>query len=543
MGARWWAVFTTRGTADASDVPPMLSINAAPLRKVGQSQNVIITIREVDEHKDLPDENKKSKDDPVAHFYGAIVCKGRRQWYFEPSSVKGVKHVKNSKPGPEIPLRFKAPKGQAPPEYKIMLSGDEIERGTWELGWEISLDPSPPPFKPVATSKALHKVKTSDDSTKQALTRLKTECRRYVDRMYKRLDASSDLWHAHAIRYAAAYHAAYTKVTATLKDAAETAKKESFLSSLIFQVLEMLSGGALGFFFKVAKGKMGRVLDLAKSEKENKLANIGKLPAWFFDHSEDLAKFLDGKLRDQIKDWYDQDPNLDLNELDPLRFHQDLEVRVFDFFGYYKEKLSKTLDALDTKTTEDQYTNQDVEALSRAQDHFLAKSAKERNVPFRAMSPPSNKIPYLEDAKKPDQPSFQLSLEMGLWSLWLPRLAKKGDSRSVLTKDTIEYSPPPPEVRTRLRETGVLKRAGIDVADLQGAIAADDHNRRIGAIGGGGAEGHFWVWGGNTKKMVEWAANWQKKEAVEHKNIFAQTEPPPGTSDSPAGIWAPGGKK
>ncbi|MCC6361183.1 MAG: hypothetical protein IT450_20785 [Phycisphaerales bacterium] len=539
MGARWWAVFTTRGTMDASDVPPMLAINEAPLKKVGESKNVIITIREVDEHKDLP--NEKSKDDPVANFYGRIVCKGRREWYFEPSKVEHVKT--NAKPGPEIALRFKAPRGQTPPEFKIMLSGDEIERGTWELGWAITLDPSPPPFTPVATSKALHKVKTSDDNTRAALGRLKTECRRYVDRMYKRLDSAAGYWHSHAIRYAGAYHSAYTTVTATLKEAAENAKKESFLTSLIFQLLEMASVGALGFFFGVAKGKMARKVVEELSDEDNKLANIGKLPEWFFDHSEDFAKFLDGKLRDKIKEWYENDPNLKLDELDPLRFHQDLQVRVFDVFAYYKRKLSDTLDALDTKTSEEQYTNQDLEALNRAQQHFLVKLAREHKVPFHVMSPPASNIPYFEDAKKPEQPSFQRLLETGLWSLWLPRLARTIESESVLVNGTIEYAPPPPEVALRLREIGVLKRAQVDMAKLDQAIAQDQQNRRIGSAGGGGQEDHFWAWQGGSKKLVDWATGWKANEAVEHRNIFAQTEPPPGTNDAPAGIWAPGAAK
>lgn len=540
MGAKWWAVFTTRGTADASDAPPMLSINEAPLRKVGESKNVVITIREVDEHKDLPDENKKSKDDPVAHFTGRIVCKGRREWYFEPAKVEHVKS--NAKPGPEIPLRFKAPKGQTAPEFKITLSGDEIESGTWELGWAIAVEPFTQPFQYVATSNALHKVKTSDDSTKAALGRLKQECRNCVDRMYKRLDTAGDLWESHAAKYAAAYHAAYTQVNATLKEAAEAAKKESFLSSVLFQLLEMVSGGALGFIFKSAKGKMGRAHDILKSDEENKFANLGKLPEWFFDYTEDFAKFLDGKLRDQIKDWYDKDPNLDLNELDPLRFHLDLSSRVKDVIAYYKGKLNDTLDALDKKTTEDQYTNQDLQALTRAMSDFLDKTAKQHNVPFHVMSPPSHKIPYLEPKDKPAETSFQLALETGLWSVWLAKLARPGDPSSVLTRGTTEYVPPPNEVVARFREIDLLQRAGVDLAKLDDAVNKDAAENRIGMIGGGRNEGHFWSWQGGSKQLVEWAANWQKKEAVQYKNIFAQTEPPPGTTDSPPGVWAPKSK-
>ncbi|TWT42186.1 hypothetical protein RAS1_33160 [Phycisphaerae bacterium RAS1] len=77
-----------------------------------------------------------------------------------------------------------------------------------------------------------------------------------------------------------------------------------------------------------------------------------------------------------------------------------------------------------------------------------------------------------------------------------------------------------------LRVSGAQKRAGIDLAKLD-------------------AEGDKFVWGftwGGSKKLVDWAEGWQKKEAVEHNNIFAQTEAPPGTAATPAGVWKAGKK-
>lgn len=534
MGQKWWAVFKKRergdkakswdgahGEAvDAVMKPPVLSIQAAPLKE-SETRGVSIAIYELDSF-----DEKRSADDMVAIFEGEISRQGGR-FYFEPSEYKPVT---NPKPGPKIDFYFEAPGGKLSKAYPVVLTGDELEIGEWELGWQIL-----PPGEKAVTSKSLVRIRHSDYTSGPALERLRSRCIEYLNLMYQALDAAGWNWKAYASQYANAYHKAYAKVTDVLKKAEKDASQDTFLKELVFEMLSMASGGALERIFKWAKGGMTFqvVKEITTKKGKIKVKPVDETPPeQFFEIPSSLTEFYAGKGQDQLKDkWNNEGPKLELEAIDPLEFHLKLSARVDTIFAFYKNALVKANKAM--PEDEGEYSNSDLDKIKRGLDTFLVKSAAEKGLKHHVMTLPKANAPFFENENRPDADSVQWRLETGLWSIWLAELERKGDESSLLTKGTLEYAPPPPRVRDRLRAIGVLKRAGIDLAKLDEAIKRDQ-SPGASAVS---AEDHFWAIQGNSLKLIEWARKWEGKEAVENGDVFNQTEPTRGLSKEPTGVW------
>jgi hypothetical protein len=487
---------------DAVNQPPVLSIQTAPVNE-GQEKPVSITIREVDTW-----DEQKSSDDEVAYFEGHIFRTAGR-YYFRQNHFRAIT---NAKPGPEIDFYFEAPGGKTDGPYKFRLTGDELEKSEWELGWQIRHG-----FTDLAESDSLVRISHSNYNTETAFLKLKVECMSYLDRIFKRLVRAATLWEAFALQYAVAYHTAYANVTAALKKAEEDAAKEDFLKELVFEMLSLVSGGAVERLFDWAKGA-ARITVLKQKKKRVKKVQEDA-PKEFFSAPEKLAEFYSGKGLDKFKEkWNGNSPELKLDAIDPLRFHLELSARVKTIFAHYMGVIEDVNNEVATHKDEE-FTNLDLQRLQQGLDEFLGKSASDKGLKYHVMTLPHSSIPFLGKADQPEQPSFQRTLEMGLWSIWLPGLESKADDSSVFSKGDLEYSEPPAAVIARLKSTGILKAAGVDPAKEPWV-----HRTNRG-------------WDGGARKLVEWARNWQNKEAVEADNVFSKTEPPPGTDKEPTGIW------
>ncbi|TWT42187.1 hypothetical protein RAS1_33170 [Phycisphaerae bacterium RAS1] len=538
MAKRWWAVFKTRTNGkvadrtgganevvDAATRPPVLSIQTAPVKE-GQELEATIMIREVDAW-----DNEKSKDDNVAYFKGKVSKSGGR-FYFKQTEWHPIVQAK---PGPEIEFYFEAPGGKTDGPYKFRLTGDEIEKSEWELGWQIIHG-----ITELTESNALVRIRQSDYAgSEQALINIRQKCLNKIIEFSMAASRAARKWTESAEAYGEAYRVAHGKFMKPLKEASERAAKQAeALTSFLWAVLSLVGGGALKLFVSRAAGPLA-----AQALKDSVPEAFHELVK---DKGSAIVEAAVGKAEEKFKESTKQQPKEEISLAEPEKFKSELKVRVSKEFGAFADSLYDAYRYVndDSKVPDSQLNNQDVDALERSYKEFVSKSAQQRGLPLHVMSPPHRSIPYV--SKADGDKSVEAGFETGMWSIWLQQHVYKFNS-------AIErYLICPKEVVERLKALGIFQKAGafLDKNEtVTGNLEAelDSFGRTWPGREEFGSEGHYEPghpmymaakrWQPIGKALFDWAKSWQSSAVTEYAEFF-KTDPPEagGAEDRPS--WA-----